>query len=169
MCNLFSTTKRRGFTVVELLVVIAIIGILISLLLPAVQSAREAARRAHCMNNLKQLGLAALQYHDQHQHLPPGIGYYPTADNGVLGTSFFHLLPYLEESNLFDRSLGSVPFPPPVGPTTVRYPGNNHVYSQTSPVFLCPTDPSIEPGGVVTVDGTTWGASSYASAVSGRP
>lgn len=163
MFKFFKTTKWRGFTVVELLVVIAIIGILISLLLPAVQSAREAARRAHCMNNLKQLGLAALQYHDQHRHLPPGIGYYPPAENGVFGTSFFQLLPYLEEGNLFDRSLGSVPFPPPVGPTMARYPGNNNVYSQTPPVFLCPTDPSVEPGGIVTVDGITWGASSYAS------
>jgi prepilin-type N-terminal cleavage/methylation domain-containing protein len=157
-----SKRKRTAFTLVELLVVIAIIGILIALLLPAVQAAREAARRAQCMNNLKQLGLAALQYHDQHRHLPPGIGYYPPASYGTFGTSFFHLLPYLEEGNLFDRSLDSVTFPPPVGPLTVHYPGNNNVYSQTAPVFICPSDPSVEPGGVVTVDGITWGASSYA-------
>jgi prepilin-type N-terminal cleavage/methylation domain-containing protein len=157
-----STRQRRGFTLVELLVVIAIIGILIALLLPAVQAAREAARRAQCSNNLKQLGLAALQFHDTFRHLPPGIGYYPTVKNGVFGTNAFHLLRFLEEGNLFDRSLGSVTFPPPVGPMTVHYPGNNNVYSQTAPVFICPSDPSVEPGGVVTVDGITWGASCYA-------
>jgi prepilin-type N-terminal cleavage/methylation domain-containing protein len=157
------SAQRCGFTIVELLVVIAIIGILIALLLPAVQAAREAARRAQCMNNLKQLGLAALQFHDVYRHLPPGIGYYPTASHGVFGTSFFHLLPYLEEGNLFDRSLGNVSFPPPVGPTTVHYPGNNNVYSETAPAFLCPSDPGVEPGGGVTVDGVTWGASCYAS------
>ena len=96
---------------------IAIIGILIALLLPAVQAAREAARRTQCTNNLKQLGLAALQYHDTYRHLPPGIGYYPTARTACSAPSFFHLLPYLEQDNLFDRSLGSVPFPPPDGPT----------------------------------------------------
>jgi prepilin-type N-terminal cleavage/methylation domain-containing protein len=163
MFKFFQTMKGRGFTLVELLVVIAIIGILIALLLPAVQAAREAARRAQCSNNLKQLGLAALHFHDVHQHLPPGIGYYPTATNGAFGTSFFHMLPHLEEANRFERSLGSVQFPPPVGPTVVHYPGNNNVYSETAPVFICPSDPSVESGGVVTVDGITWGASSYAS------
>jgi prepilin-type N-terminal cleavage/methylation domain-containing protein len=150
---------RRGFTLVELLVVIAIIGILIALLLPAVQAAREAARRAQCSNNLRQLGVAAHHYHDTHKHLPPGLGYYPTSDHGVFGTYHFHLLPFFEQGNLYDRSLGSVPFPG--GPKTVHYPGNNNVYSQPVPTLLCPSDPSVEPGGVVKVDEITWGALCY--------
>ena len=59
-------------------------------------------------------------------------------------------------------ALGSVPFPPPDGPTTVYYPGNNNVYSQPVPIFLCPSDPSVGPGGVVTIDGVSFGASCYA-------
>jgi prepilin-type N-terminal cleavage/methylation domain-containing protein len=156
------TARRCGFTLIELLVVIAIIAVLIGLLLPAVQKVREAASRMQCANNLKQLGLAAQNYHDQHQHLPPGIGYYPTATNGVFGTYFFHLLPNLEQDNLYRSALGVVPFPPPDGPTTVYYPGNNKVYSQRVAVFLCPSDPSVGRDGSVTVAGVSFGASCYA-------
>ena len=99
---------RRGFTLIELLVVIAIIAVLIGLLVPAVQKVREAANRIKCGNNLHQLGLAAHQYHDVHQHLPPGAGYTPLAESGVWGHSFFHLLPYLEQDNLYRRGLGRV-------------------------------------------------------------
>jgi prepilin-type N-terminal cleavage/methylation domain-containing protein len=163
MCTFLRTNQRRGFTLVELLVVIAIIGILIALLLPAVQAARESARRAKCANNLKQLGIAAHNHHDTLGHLPPGIGYYTPGESiRVFGTYSFHLLPYFEQLNLFDVSLGNAPFLPPVGPTTVHYPGNNNVYSKSVAVFLCPSDPSVGQDGVVIVDLVPFGASCYA-------
>ena len=118
MLTLSRTTRRRGFTLIELLVVIAIIAILIALLLPAVQKVREAANRIKCANNLKQLGLAAHNFHDVNGHFPPGIGYYPIPTNGTFGTYFFHLLPYVEQDNLYRGALGVAPFLPPVGPTT---------------------------------------------------
>jgi len=154
------TRARHGFTLVELLVVIAIIGILIGLLLPAVQAAREAARRSQCSNNLRQLGLAAQLHHDQYQHLPPGLGYFPTGANGVFGTYFFHLLPYFEQRNLYDRAWGNVPLP--TGSTAMHYPGNNNVYSQSVPSLLCPSDVSVELDGVVTTEGASFGALCYA-------
>jgi prepilin-type N-terminal cleavage/methylation domain-containing protein len=155
------TTSRRGFTLIELLVVIAIIAILIGLLLPAVQSAREAANRIKCANNLRQLAIAAHRFHDTNQHLPPGIGYYPPAC-GAFGTYPFHLLPYLEQDNLYDAAFGTVAFPGPDGPRTAHYPGNNTVYSRSVSVFLCPSDPSVGPGGEVTIHGVVFGAASYA-------
>ncbi len=157
-----TTAARRGFTLIELLVVIAIIAVLIGLLLPAVQKVREAAARIKCGNNLKQLGLAAQGYHDAHHHLPPGVGYHPFTANGTFGTYFFHLLPHVEQGALFRDSLGTAPFLSPVGPTALYYAGNNNVYSRAVATFLCPSDPSVESGGVVTIEGSPFGAASYA-------
>ena len=96
-------SKYRGFTLIELLVVIAIIAILIALLLPAVQQAREAARRTQCKNNLKQLGLAFHNYHDTFTLFPIGVqSAGPNA--GHYGPSFYAgILPYLEQANVYNR------------------------------------------------------------------
>jgi len=106
------TGVGRAFTLVELLVVIAIIGILIALLLPAVQAAREAARRTECINNLKQMGLAFHNHHDIFHHFPTGgwgWGWVGDADAGFddrqPGGWFFNILPFMEDSNVHDLAI----------------------------------------------------------------
>src|SRR6478672_125855 len=97
--------KRNGFTLVELLVVISIIGVLVGLLMPAVQSAREAARRSQCQNNLKQLGLALLNHESQQKRFPAGTVRPKVDDGDPTGMASFgwssHLLPYLEQKPVY--------------------------------------------------------------------
>ena len=94
---------RRGFTLIELLVVIAIIAVLIALLLPAVQQAREAARRSQCQNNLKQLGLALHNYHGVHAQMPGGSYWNNGTTTHDKGSILVMLLPFIEQQNLFDE------------------------------------------------------------------
>ncbi|MBL7039409.1 MAG: DUF1559 domain-containing protein [Pirellulaceae bacterium] len=110
---------RRGFTLVELLVVIAIIGILVALLLPAIQAAREAARRTECGNNLKQLALAAHNFQDTYGGLPPIVSH----SEGP--TFFMHILPYIEEQALYDLYRGGATNPSGES-THVRYWDNKN-------------------------------------------
>ncbi|MEX0611177.1 MAG: DUF1559 domain-containing protein, partial [Pirellulales bacterium] len=136
------TTEKRtnfsrplhGFTLVELLVVIAIIGVLVALLLPAIQAAREAARRSQCVNNLKQYGVALHIYHDSHDSFPTGwlvrgapIGYFANANT--------KLLPYFEETSLhgiYDQS-------------EAWYDQKADVGSMVIPVFKCPSSAGENP------------------------
>jgi prepilin-type N-terminal cleavage/methylation domain-containing protein len=113
MATCSQTARRRAFTLVELLVVIAIIGVLVALLLPAVQSARESARRMQCTNNVRQIGLALHNFHDTHQTLPPGAVDPATAlrhaftkfnipTNVIHGWAPF-IYPYIEQKALYDQ------------------------------------------------------------------
>lgn len=126
---------QRGFTLVELLVVIAIIGVLVALLLPAVQSAREAARRTQCQNQLKQLALAAHNYESTYQRLPMNTGstgYSPHA----------RLLPFIEQGNLFELLDFSQPTYTGPGGSQVPNAAYVSVFDKVLPNLICPSDPS---------------------------
>ena len=133
-------TSRLAFTLVELLVVIAIIGILIALLLPAVQAARESARRSQCTNNVKQLGVALQNYHDIHKKF---AGCYAGSTGNVnLSTGrnwMFAILPFIEQGNL--QALTSYTLPMGSGAVgSATYTINTQVTLTVVPAFLCPTD-----------------------------
>jgi prepilin-type N-terminal cleavage/methylation domain-containing protein/prepilin-type processing-associated H-X9-DG protein len=133
-------TSRRAFTLIELLVVIAIIAMLIALLLPAVQQAREAARRTQCRNNLKQIGLALHNYHDIFQTFPSGwIGVergMHSAHEGTSGAGWAAMiLPQVDQSNLYNL------FNPHL---SIADPRNEAFRETTLSVFRCPSDPQPE-------------------------
>src|SRR5690606_13907003 len=145
----------RGFTLVELLVVIAIIGILIALLLPAVQAARESSRRTQCANNLKQIGLGLQNYHDVYTHLPPGgvnDGSISQAHKklGITVVNVNHawsvfLLPYIEQAGLWEQYDLS---------QTWTHANNKTVREAFLATFICPSTPEQRrTGGSGSADG----------------
>src|SRR4051812_35314780 len=127
--------SRPGFTLIELLVVIAIISVLIALLLPAIQAAREAARRVQCVNNLMQLGIALQNYESSHEILPPGVvdasGPVQNLPKGYHASWMLQLLPFLEQRGVarrFDDTVG------------VYSPENMTARGAIINAFLCPSD-----------------------------
>ena len=138
MIRFRSLSRRSGFTLLELLAVIAIIGLLIALLLPAVQMAREAARRMSCANNLKQQSLAATMYHDARgqfpagNHLPVNVGGVPTGGSNV----WVELLPYIEQLNLYERW--------DVDNRINVAGGRTATQAQVIKILICPSDPLPE-------------------------
>ncbi len=179
MKNCQRTSRRAGFTLVELLVVIAIIGVLVALLLPAVQAAREAARRSSCNNNLKQLTLGLQNFHDTFGNFPPGM----VNDDGNTHGWGVNILPYIEQTNIYDRisqsyaNLGpsdpSFPKPVMITKSWAGHPnqdswatggdqpsrtahGPNQAYTKTViKAFICPSN------ALPTKDNDGYGASSY--------
>jgi len=129
--------RRRGFTLIELLVVIAIIGILVSLLLPAVQQAREAARKSQCKNNLKQLGLALHNYHDAFSQFPPSGCLSPFSTSQQPWSAQAAILPFLDAGSIYSQINFSRGYHDPVN--TSAYPPFGPAATRI-PVLLCPSE-----------------------------
>ncbi len=144
--------KPAGFTLIELLVVIAIIAILVALLLPAVQQAREAARRTQCRNNLKQLGIAIHNYHDTYGRIPYAESHSDyDFGAGVKGprrySAYIGLLPYIEQANLFNNIMAAVAADGSGQP--VPWNTGFAAFTTKLPAILCPSDPDTTQGGAI--------------------
>jgi prepilin-type N-terminal cleavage/methylation domain-containing protein/prepilin-type processing-associated H-X9-DG protein len=179
MCRQINSRRWGGFTLVELLVVIAIIGILVALLLPAVQAAREAARRSQCVNNLKQLGVALLNCHDNHGKMPQAAGWFPDEDAAELsqqpGNPAFQaqlskappanlssiqyfLLPFLEEEALYMSRFGWT-----MDGFFLRDKG-----MVPPAVYICPSETTAGHNSIVSPQeepGASWGGGNYVANV----
>ena len=156
--------RRPAFTLIELLVLLGVVGIVVALLLPAVQAARESARRAQCVNNLKQMGIACYQYHDAFQHLPPGYcaagSYIDGATDTTPGWGWPALiLPHLEQRSVYEAINFTLP---------IEHPSNARAVRTVIPPYVCPSDMPQSPYAVPDVNGNTVGlgaAMSYAACV----
>jgi prepilin-type N-terminal cleavage/methylation domain-containing protein len=151
-----TTPRKRGFTLIELLVVIAIIAVLIALLLPAVQQAREAARRTQCKNNMKQMGLALFNYESSHGVFPPArIDLTGPPGPAIYQTSWTTLcLPYFDQTNVYNLYNFNL---------TWTDPANVPATSTKLSVFVCPSAPSsrVTPAATVLNAGQPWPAAGY--------
>jgi prepilin-type N-terminal cleavage/methylation domain-containing protein len=146
---MMKSENRGGFTLVELLVVIAIIGVLIALLLPAVQAAREAARRSQCENNLKNLALALQNYHGVRNQLPTSISPWPEGPKPVSSTSgrgwILESLPFLEQQALYNEFKSKMGFEGRMfSGQGIARPALAGAMATQLPVLQCPSDPSAQ-------------------------
>ncbi|QDT63869.1 DUF1559 domain-containing protein [Calycomorphotria hydatis] len=168
-----SSKRRIGFTLIELLVVIAIIAILIALLLPAVQQAREAARRTQCKNNLKQIGIALHNYHDSHRTLPPGAVY---ADPSYFGNAHWtwssFILPFTEQAAFYKLlHVGDLPGWFGTGTQSLLTdPAAADFVNTALPMFRCPSDigPDLSNHMENTATGVSCPTSNYVAACTSR-
>jgi prepilin-type N-terminal cleavage/methylation domain-containing protein/prepilin-type processing-associated H-X9-DG protein len=148
--------SRRGLTLLELVVVIAIVGILTGLLLSAVQRARDAAARAQCSNNLRQIGLALHSYHDSQQSFPPGVSYGNGTDPYPFMSWCTRLLPYLELQPSWERAQRAY-----AQEKSFLLPAHDEVRSQVVSAFLCPSDGRVHQSQPVAVGNASVAFTSY--------